>query len=164
LQTRFLEQNPEITVLGGGILEFWPDGRQREKRMPLTHDEIVRRAQWRNPINHMTAFMKLDAVVACGGYPNLTQKEDYGLWLTMIGAGYLFANLATPLVRARLGDDFHDRRAGRRNLASELGIYRIKRGIPRIGDARAWIAMVTRAAILTGGGPATLVYERILRL
>jgi len=164
LQTRFLEQNPEITVLGGGILEFWPDGRQREKRMPLTHDEIVRRAQWRNPINHMTAFMKLDAVVACGGYPNLTQKEDYGLWLTMIGAGYLFANLATPLVRARLGDDFHDRRAGRRNLASELGIYRIKRGIPRIGHARAWIAMVTRAAILTGGGPATLVYERILRL
>ncbi len=89
--------------------------------------------------------------------------EDYGLWLTMIGRDRLFANLDLPLVRARLGADFYDRRAGRRNLASELGIYRIKRGVPRIGATRAWLAMAARAAILTGSGPARVVYERLLR-
>lgn len=163
LQTRFLQENPDISVLGGGIVEFWPDGRQRDKRMPLTHDAIVRRARWRNPINHMTAFARLDDILDAGGYPNLIQKEDYGLWLTMIGRGRLFANLEAPLVRARLGTDFYGRRAGRRNLASELGIYRIKRSIPRIGAARAGLAMAARAAILTGSGPAQLVYERLLR-
>ncbi len=163
LQTRFLEENPPIDVLGGGIIEFWPDGRTREKRMPLTHDAIVRWARWRNPINHMTAFARTDAIIEAGGYPDLDRKEDYALWLTMIGRGNLFANLAAPLVRARLGADFHERRAGRRNLTSELGIFHIKRGVPRIGAARAGLAMAARAAILTGAGPARLVYERLLR-
>ena len=163
LQARFVEENPEIDVLGGGILEFWPDGRQREKRMPLTLDQIVRRARWRNPINHMTAFARVAAITECGGYPNLDRKEDYGLWLTMIGRGRLFANLDRPLVRARLGGDFYERRSGRHNLESEVGLYRIKRSVPRIGAVRAWLALAARAAILTGGGPARFVYERALR-
>ena len=163
LQSRFLTEHRDIAVLGGGIVEFWPDGREREKRMPPSHDAIVRRARWRNPINHMTAFIRLDAVRDCGGYPNLVQKEDYALWLTMIGRGYRFANLSAPLVRARLGADFHRRRAGRRNLETEQGIYRIKREVPSIGPARAWIAMAARAGILAGAGPTRLVYERILR-
>ena len=163
LQTRFIEQNPSVGVLGGGIVEFWPDGRTREKRMPLTHDAIVRRARWRNPINHMTVFARTEAIVDAGGYPALDRKEDYGLWLTMIARGILFANLAAPLVRARLGSDFHERRAGRRNLRSELGIYRIKRGVKHIGAARAALAMAARSAILTGTLPARLVYERLLR-
>ena len=163
LQTRCLEENPAITVLGGAIVEFWPDGRQREKPMPLTHDAIVARARWRNPINHMTAVFRLRAVVDAGGYPDLSQKEDYGLWLTMIARGELFSNLAAPVVRARLGADFHQRRSGMRNLASELGIYRIKRRVPRIGAARAGLAMAARAAILAGSGPARLIYEGLLR-
>lgn len=163
LQERFLRENPKITVLGGGIVEFWPDGRQREKGMPLTHDAIVRLARWRNPINHMTAVFRLDAVAGAGGYPDLARKEDYGLWLTMIAQGDLFANLAAPLVRARLGGDFHQRRSGLRNLASELGIYRIKRRVPRIGAARAGLAMAARAAILAGSGPTRLIYEGLLR-
>ena len=163
LQARFLEENPQIDVLGGGIVEFWPDGRTREKAMPLTHEAIVRRARWRNPINHMTAFMRRDAVLACGGYPILDQKEDYALWLTMIGRGNLFANLAVPLVRARLGGDFHERRSGRRNLASELGLYRIKRTTPRIGFGYAVLSTAARMAILTSVGPARFVYERVLR-
>ncbi len=162
-QTRFLEENPTIAVLGGGIVEFWPDGRSRAKMMPLTHEAIVRWARWRNPINHMTAFVRADAFAACGGYPDLTIKEDYGLWLGMIQRGYLLANLATPLVEARLGADFYRRRSGARNLSSELGLFRIKRRIRRIGWWRAWLAMIARAAILTAAGPSRLVYERILR-
>jgi hypothetical protein len=162
-QAAFLEGNVEIAVLGTGIAEFWPDGRRREKRMPTSHEAIVRQAAWRNPINHMTAFVRLDAFVDCGGYPLLTQKEDYGLWLTMIGRGHRLANLDEPLVEARLGADFYDRRAGGRNVASEFGIYRIKRGVDAIGPARAALAMVARVATLTASGPARLVYERLLR-
>jgi hypothetical protein len=163
IQAAHLERHPDLAVLGAGIVEFFPDGRRREKRMPTGHAAIVRRAAWRNPINHMTAFVRLDAFTDCGGYPLLTQKEDYGLWLTMIGRGYRLANLDEPLVEARLGADFYDRRAGRRNLASELGVYRIKRGVAGIGPARAALALAARVATLTASGPARLVYEGLLR-
>jgi hypothetical protein len=93
----------------------------------------------------------------------LRQKEDYGLWLTMIGRGHRLANLDEPLVDARLGADFYDRRAGRQNLDSELGIYRIKRGVPGIGPVRAGLALAARVATLTASGPARLVYEGLLR-
>ena len=162
-QALHLEQHPDVAVLGSAIAEFWPDGRRREKHMPTSHAAIVRQAAWRNPINHMTAFARRDAVIDCGGYPALIQKEDYGLWLIMIGRGYRLANLDEPLVEARLGTDFYDRRAGRRNLASELGIYRIKRGVMGIGPARAGLALAARVAALTASGPARLVYEGLLR-
>jgi hypothetical protein len=162
-QARRLEQSPDLAVLGAGIAEFWPDGRRREKRMPTSHEAIARRAVWRNPINHMTAVVRLDAFLDCGGYPSLRQKEDYGLWLTMIGRGHRLANLDEPLVDARLGADFYDRRAGRQNLDSELGIYRIKRGVPGIGPVRAGLALAARVATLTASGPARLVYEGLLR-
>ncbi len=161
-QALHLEQHPEVAVLGTGIVEFWPDGRRREKRMPTGHAAIVRRAAWRNPINHMTAFVRRDAFGACGGYPLLAQKEDYGLWLTMIGRGYRLANLDAVLVEARLGADFYQRRAGRRNVASELGIHRIKRAAG-IGAIRAGLSSAARIGALAASGPARLVYEGLLR-
>jgi hypothetical protein len=162
-QAARLERDPGLAVLGSGIVEFWPDGRTREKAMPQDHEAIARRAVWRSPINHNTAFVRLDAFVDCGGYPSLIQKEDYGLWLTMIGRGHRLANLGEALVEARLGADFYARRTGRRNLSSELGIYRIKRRLAGVDPLRAGLAMAARAAILGAGGPARLVYEGLLR-
>ncbi len=162
-QALAVRRNPDLAVLGAGLTEFWPDDRRREKPMPASHEAIVRRAAWRSPINHNTAFVRLDAFNDCGGYPVLDQKEDYGLWLTMIARGYRLANLDEPLVEARLGRDFYERRAGRRNLASELGIYRIKRRVAEIGAARAGLALIGRVAALTASGPARLVYEGLLR-
>ncbi|MGI9170119.1 MAG: glycosyltransferase, partial [Caulobacteraceae bacterium] len=101
-QVNFLARHPEVDALGTGIVEFWPDRRERRKAMALTHEAIARRARYRNPINHMTAFFRTGAALACGGYPAIPLKEDYGLWLAMIGAGYRLANLEAPLVRARL--------------------------------------------------------------
>ena len=162
-QALWAHRNPGFAVLGAGLTEFWPDGRSREKPMPTDHAAIVRLSAWRSPINHNTAFLRLDAFKDCGGYPPLDRKEDYGLWLTMIARGYRLANLPEPLVEARLGSDFYERRAGRRNLPSELGIFRIKRRVAAIGSARAALALVARAAALTARGPARLIYEGLLR-
>lgn len=162
-QVSFLKESPHIAALGGGILEFWPDGRSRRKHMPLTHAEIVRWARWRNPINHMTAFFRKDVFVECGGYPDIRSKEDYGLWLAMIGRGALLANLPQDLVRARLGKRFYQRRSGLMNFRSELALYELKRRIPDIGPAAAAVALVGRSCALAMSGPARLVYELGLR-
>ena len=135
-QIRFLNAHPEVSVLGGDIIEFWPDGAHRRKSMPREHAQIVRWARWRNPINHMTAFVRTDALHACGGYPDIPMKEDYALWLRMIGAGRRLANLDAELVRARLGEGFHRRRAGLNNLPSEWALYQLKRRVLQIGTSR----------------------------
>ena len=128
-QVAFLAANPGVDVLGGSILEVAEHGSARRRRVtPLTHSDIVRRANWRSPMNHMTVFMRRETFLAAGGYPNLARKEDYALWLRMIAMGAIFANLPQDLVEVRIGHDFARRRAGPASVVSEYQLYVMRRG------------------------------------
>ena len=162
-QVDYLREHPQIDVLGGAIAEFWPSGASREKPLPTDHADILRWARYRSPINHMTAFIRVAAFRAAGGYPDLPRKEDYGLWIKLIAHGRQFANLPRVLVRARLGDDFYDRRAGTRNLATEWRLLQMRRAVPGLGGLHAWVAFAARSAALALRWPAEVIYERILR-
>jgi hypothetical protein len=162
-QVDFARRHPEVAAFGGAILEFWPDGRTRHKTAPTTHEAIVRFAAWRNPVNHMTAFFRRDAFLAAGGYPDIPLKEDYGLWLRMLARGERLANLPQVLVRARLGADFHRRRAGRDNLASERALHRLKRAVPGLDPRASAVALALRSAALTLPCPARLAYWGLRR-
>jgi glycosyltransferase involved in cell wall biosynthesis len=163
LQASHLAERPDIGVLGGDLIEFWPDGRTRSKVMPLDHADLVAWAQWRSPVNHNTVFYRAEDVLAVGGYPDLPFKEDYALWLKMIARGVHFANLRADLVRARLGEGFYGRRAGARNFASEWQVYRLKRDIPALAGAGALAALAARSAILASGPLTSVVYNLALR-
>jgi hypothetical protein len=162
-QAAFARAHPEVAAFGGDIIEFWPDGRGRRKTMPTTHAAILRYARWRNPINHMTAFFRTEAFFAAGGYPDIPLKEDYGLWLAMLSRGERLANLGRELVRARLNEGFHGRRAGRKNLRSEWALHGLRRRIPGVGAPGAAMALAARSAALAAAGPARLIYEWGLR-
>jgi len=158
-----LGESPRIDVLGGAIREFAPDGAVRRRTVPATHAEILRQSLWRNPMNHQTVVMRTALFRACGGYPDIPRKEDYGLWLKLLAAGARFANLPEDLVDARLGDDFYGRRAGLGNLRSEWQIHRLRRKVPGLNPAASALAMFARAAALSARAPARLIYERLLR-
>lgn len=162
-QVACLAARPEIGVLGGDLIEFWPDGRERHKSMPLSHGEIVARARWRSPINHNTVFYRTEDVLAAGGYPDVPFKEDYGLWMRLIGRGIEFANIREDLVRARLGALFYSRRAGVRNFQSEWALYKIRRNVPGLAGPPAAAALVARSVALAMSGPTRLIYEWGLR-
>lgn len=162
-QVRHLAEHPELSALGGAIREFWPDGAERLKTMPLAHDAIVRWAARRNPLNHMTAFVRAADLRAVGGYPLLPRSQDYGLWLSMIAAGHRLANLPQPLVRARLGWDFHRRRTGAVALAAEWRLHRLRRALPDLSAAEAWAVLALRWAALAHPGVARRIYARWLR-
>jgi hypothetical protein len=163
IQTAFARADPAVAAFGGAIIEFWPDGRRRRKAMPDSHEAIVRFARWRNPINHMTAFFRTDAFLEAGGYPDVPLKEDYALWLAMLARGARLANVTADLVHARLGHDFHRRRAGLRNIASEVALHRLKRNAPGVGGPEAAMALIARSVALAGTGTARLAYELALR-
>jgi glycosyltransferase involved in cell wall biosynthesis len=162
-QLAYVEQNPGLSVVGSDILEFNPRGERVRKVMPASF-EVTRWAAYRNPINHMTVFARTEAVRACGGYPSIPLKEDYALWVTMLGRGFQLGNVPEVLVEARLGDDFYRRRAGWKNLRSEFELYRLKAGTRCISRLHATTAFAGRAAALSLGAPLTAgIYKTFLR-
>lgn len=112
-QIAYIEEHPEIDVLGTDIAEFYvsPDeGDLRIRRCPSSHADIVKMGKKRNPMNHVTVCIKKTALQKCGGYETLLLLEDYYLWLKMIVAGCKLANINESLVYVRVGNGFHSKR------------------------------------------------------
>lgn len=139
IQMRYLRVHSEIDVLGGWIDEFESDWQQpfREKQMPLHHEEIVKMAKFRNPINHMTVIFRKSVIEAAGSYQHLPYMEDYFLWVRAICNGAKTANLAQNLVHARVGNGMAQRRGNRAQIASrkELNKYMVQYGLATKLDA-----------------------------
>jgi glycosyltransferase involved in cell wall biosynthesis len=131
-QVKAIEQNPSLDVIGTDLIEVAPDGGESVKRMPAFHEQIVRMAPFRCPVNHNTTFVRAAAIRRAGGYPNVPRREDYALWLRMLAQGCRFGNLAEPLVRMTLGADFYSRRSGLSAIRSELAIGRFRRELPEV--------------------------------
>lgn len=120
IQLEYMNKYPEIDVLGGYIYEFdqTPGDISRIKTMPLTHEEISNYIKYRNPINHMTVMFKKSAALESGNYQPLYFNEDYYLWIRMFIKGKKFSNISMPLVYARIGNGFIQRRGSKLTIDS----------------------------------------------
>ena len=111
-QLAYIEDHPEVDVLGSCISEFEqsPDEQMRCRVCPQYQHDILRMAKKRNPMNHMTVCIKKEALEKCGGYQPLLLLEDYYLWIRMLANGAMMANLQESLVYVRCGKGFYERR------------------------------------------------------
>jgi len=111
-QITYIEEHPDIDVLGSDIAEFESsiDESKRVRACPSKHNDIVNMGKTRNPMNHVTVCIKRTALADSGGYENLLLVEDYYLWLKMIVSGFKFANLNETLVYVRIGNGFNEKR------------------------------------------------------
>ena len=110
---KYLENNEDVVCVGGAIAEFMEEGKTlRTKEMPLTHEEIIKYAKLRNPMNHMTVMYRKSYVLEAGGYLDKLYIEDYDLWTRLLVKGYKFGNLSDVLVDARISEGFEERRGG----------------------------------------------------
>ena len=123
-QFAYLEAHPETDILGGWICEFDsdPETCDQERRVPASHEEILRFAKHRNPLNHMTVAFRKDAVLDVGGYLPMNGFEDYYLWMRMLQKRKRFANLPEVLVKARTGREMIGRRQGWRYARDEWAL------------------------------------------
>ena len=138
LKNRFAEQlkfvGLNIDVIGSNILEIDNNGGSTllTKEIPLTNQEIRKYIQYRNPINHMTAFYKTDLIRSVGGYPDIYLREDYALWAKLFHKNAVFHNINKILVHVNGGKSLYKRRGGFKNAYAELKLqiilykYKIK--------------------------------------
>jgi glycosyltransferase involved in cell wall biosynthesis len=116
-------ENPKLQLLGSAILEVDQDNKPVAIRdVPCSEDEIRRFVKLRCPFNHMSTAYRLDAVLACGGYPDIYLKEDYGLWCHFLALHFQVMNVKDVLVHASAGINMYQRRGGWRYAQSEWKI------------------------------------------
>lgn len=103
-QVAFLEQNPQVTVLGTQLAIIRGDGSLvGYRRYPCEHEAIVKAMQFFDPIANPSVMFRKQAAIAAGGY-QLAESPfvDYELWCRLAKRGAVFANLPEPLVRYRV--------------------------------------------------------------
>jgi glycosyltransferase involved in cell wall biosynthesis len=126
---RFAVQVPLMAhadIVGSGLLEF----RDRIDKVvgrripPIGDDEIAAYARLHDPFNHPTVVYRRSAVVAAGGYGDLSLMEDYWLFARMLSSGAKAVNIQEPLVYYRVGTEAYKRRGGSSLLRSEVQLQR----------------------------------------
>ena len=147
-QIKFIQQNPEVVLFGGQILEFEnePNDSQVLKTVPTGNDEIRKFSQTRCPFNHMTVAYKKNVIMELGGYKHHFFMEDYNLWLRVIGSGYKVANLADLILFARVGNGMHARRKGYAYIKSEKQLLNLKKELKLQSPIHANMLFLIRSA------------------
>lgn len=165
-QILYVENNPEVDVLGTDIAEFNEsiDENMRVRSCPEKHDDIVQMGKKRNPMNHVSVCMKKEALEKCGGYKTLLLLEDYYLWLNMIAAGCKLANIHESLVYVRVGNGFDSKRGSKERIIGWKTLQDFMLEHEMINKKEAMMNMLyIRAFVNTPSGVKKVLYEKLLR-
>ena len=130
LPERFEKQLAVLTkdgadIVGGWIVEFddsSDDSTGTIRSVPETHEDILRLAKWRSPMNNVTIMFKKKAYVKAGGFANMRCFEDYDLFYRMLAQGTRFHNIPQVLVKVRSGLDMYKRRGGWQQIPVEAAL------------------------------------------
>lgn len=133
--TRFEKQlalieKGEADVVGAWIREFehQPGDTDIIRKVPVGHDELLRYAKRRSPMNNVTAMFLKKRYLEAGGYTTMRTLEDYDLYVRMLLIGARFQNLPEVLVDVRGGREMYKRRGGLVQIPIESAmLYRMYR-------------------------------------
>ncbi|MGX9367387.1 glycosyltransferase [Desulfoplanes sp. PS50] len=125
-QLAFMNQHPEIDVVGSWISEFDEEESAiyARRKLPESPPEVSRFARRRNPLNHMSVMFRKEKVLAVGGYGQFVYIQDYHLWARMLMNGSRIANIPEYLVNVRAGYGMIRRRGGKRYANIELKLQK----------------------------------------
>ena len=114
-QLKFLQDNPEIDVVGGAIEEIDSNGNLRNKKVvyPLTHSECRKFFRYRDPLAHPATFFRMRYFDKAKGYrPEYRKNQDTMLWFDGFMNDCKFSNLPDVVLQFRVNDSFYSRRDG----------------------------------------------------
>ncbi|MDX3773640.1 glycosyltransferase [Chromatiaceae bacterium AAb-1] len=102
VQLKFMQQFPEIDLVGCFATEINEIGNKgRLRTMPTEHDDIVN-SLWSNPFIHPAVMFKRQKMLDIGGYDTkLRRRQDYELWFRCAKNDFRFANIPQALILYR---------------------------------------------------------------
>lgn len=108
-------------ICSGTISIFFDDPNviEGERKLPSEHEDIVKFAKTRSPLNHSSTMMKKSKALEAGNYQSLLYREDYYLWIRMILNGVRFHNIDEPLMLVRMDKNTYRRRKNKDSYKSQ---------------------------------------------
>lgn len=121
-QLREFEKNPDLSLLGSSVDEFYttPDEVVSRRVVPTEHKAIYEFAKRRSAFNHPTVMYKRSKVLALGGYGDLRRNQDVDLFGRMLYSGLIAGNIEESLLFFRSNDDLAKRRKSWENTKSYI--------------------------------------------
>ena len=125
MQVNYLENNPSIDIVGGQIIEFLSDTKKivSSRIVKTKHEDILKIAKKKSPMNHVTVMFKKEAVLNSGNYQHLQYNEDYYLWTRMLMQGCKFSNIDEILVYVRINGETFLRKRGMKYFKAQKKIF-----------------------------------------
>jgi glycosyltransferase involved in cell wall biosynthesis len=114
LQVAFLENNPDVAVVGGSMNIINETGKVTSHRSYATSfPKVILFTLMRNPLAHPTVMFRKE-IVEKGFYYDETflKAEDLELWLRLINHGYKISNVPDTLLSYRVDGDLAHKRIG----------------------------------------------------
>lgn len=128
-QVKFLEENPDVDVVGGAIEEIDGNDKLRGKHVeyPLSHNECRKFFRYRDCLAHPAVMFRARYFekVPNGYRPEYRKNQDTMLWYDGFLNGCVFSNIPNTVLHFRVNDDFYNRRKGW-NRAKKMLTDRIK--------------------------------------
>ncbi|NUG24578.1 glycosyltransferase, partial [Acinetobacter lactucae] len=147
-QIKFLEKNPDVSIVGGQILEFVEDTQNPTgmRNVPLSNEDLRNYAKKQSPFNNMTITYRKSHIIEVGGYQHHLWMEDYNLFLRVIAKGHKIQNLPDVLVYARIDNGMHGRRKGFQYIKSEKQLLDLKKQLKLQNPLYANMLFLIRSA------------------
>lgn len=114
-QLRYLNENPELDVIGGAIEEMEYDGSLNGKviQYPVTHQECFDFFATRNPLAHPAVMFRASFFEKVSSYnASYKKNQDTELWFRAFKSGCKFGNLENVVLTFRVSKDMYKRRGG----------------------------------------------------
>lgn len=123
-QIKVFENDKSVGICGGYISEFESStGKEISvKKVPLSHEDIIKYSRRRNPINNPTLAFRKSCASEIGGYKNLSRCEDYEFICRMLANGVKAVNIPEILVDYRTTPDNYNRRRNWKSTSSFLKV------------------------------------------
>jgi GT2 family glycosyltransferase len=112
LQVAFLENNPDIAVVGGSMDIINEAGKViSHRRYATSFPTVILFALMRSPLAHPTVMFRKE-VIENGFYydESFLKAEDLELWLRLINNGYKISNVSDTLLSYRVDGNFAHKR------------------------------------------------------
>lgn len=166
-QLKYFQEHRAITVLGSQVGEFSNNIQEIERirRVPNTHNEILKLLKFRNPLNHPSVMFKKDPILNIGGYTEIKGNEDYFLWVRLAQSGAIFANLEDCLLNMQINQDSYLRRRGLKYFKSQKIIYEYMKNKEMINTMEYNLNILIRfmTKVLFPPILMTIIYKKVLR-
>lgn len=109
-QLVFMNENPDVDILGGGAEIINEVGTSTGFRsVPTTHSKIIE-LMWSCPLIHPSVMYRKSTILNVGSYSKiLKRRQDYDLWFRCAEYGANFVNLPEPLISYRITDNSYSK-------------------------------------------------------